>query len=171
MYAILQKSLKQRRLSEKLRLLRSTGIDVPLYFEEGDIKIDHSTCRGVECKLCIKYCPTNSLYWRDGRVGIIEELCIWCTACVLSCIVDGCIRVRRKRGDSAVESFSTPPEVQSLLAIVGNRLRVSTTIRRVEKSPFLKRLSEVSGLDLSSHKLSRSGDEGSTKQGSSERLQ
>ena len=51
-------------------------------FEEGSIKIDLRTCRGIECNLCVKACPTNALYWKAGEIGIIEDLCIHCTACV-----------------------------------------------------------------------------------------
>jgi Na+-translocating ferredoxin:NAD+ oxidoreductase RNF subunit RnfB len=47
-------------------------------------------------KLCIKACPTNALFWKAGMVGIIEELCIYCGACVLNCIVDDCIKIVRK---------------------------------------------------------------------------
>jgi len=76
------------------------------FFTDGSITINKKTCQGVECKLCIKACPTNALYWRAGEIGIIEELCIYCGACVLSCIVDDCIRIVRKRTTGEVESFS-----------------------------------------------------------------
>jgi len=80
------------------------------YFEEGNIQINTSTCRGVECKLCIKACPTNALFWSEGEVKIERSLCIYCGACVLNCIVDDCIRIKRKRRDGAIEEFSTPRE-------------------------------------------------------------
>jgi MinD superfamily P-loop ATPase len=48
------------------------------------------------------------LYWKAGEVGLTEELCIYCGACVLNCIVDDCIKVVRERPNGKVESFSTP---------------------------------------------------------------
>jgi hypothetical protein len=47
-------------------------------------------------------------------VGIIRELCIYCTACVLNCIIDDCIKVKRKRPDGTVEIFSKPTDVLTL---------------------------------------------------------
>lgn len=85
--------------------------DVKEFFEEGSITINDRTCQGLECELCIKVCPTNALYWRDGKVGIVRELCVYCCACVLNCIVDDCIRVTRKRPDGEGEEFSTPRDV------------------------------------------------------------
>ncbi|MDI6905387.1 MAG: 4Fe-4S binding protein [Candidatus Bathyarchaeia archaeon] len=69
---------------------------------------------GVECKLCIEACPTNALYWKAGDVGMIEELCVYCGACVLSCIVDDCIKIVRKRLNGEVESFSKPRDFMTL---------------------------------------------------------
>ncbi|MBC7131456.1 hypothetical protein H5T51_09670 [Candidatus Bathyarchaeota archaeon] len=100
--------------SEKERRKRREEFLAPLgvkeFFEEGDISIDKRTCLGVECKLCIKACPTNALFWKSGEVGIIKELCIYCGACVLSCMVDYCIRIKRKRADGKIEAFGTPRE-------------------------------------------------------------
>jgi Fe-S-cluster-containing dehydrogenase component len=98
---------------EKERRKRREGLLAPLgikeFFVDGSITIDKRTCRGVECKLCIKACPTNALFWRaTGEVGITEELCIYCGACVLNCIVDNCIRITRKRENGEIEKFSTP---------------------------------------------------------------
>jgi Fe-S-cluster-containing hydrogenase component 2 len=97
------------------------------FFEEGTISIDKNTCKGVECKLCIKACPTNALYWKAGEVGIAEELCIYCTACVYSCIVDNCIQVSRKRPNSQTEKFSTQKQVLTLLDNINTRKRVMST--------------------------------------------
>jgi Fe-S-cluster-containing dehydrogenase component len=97
---------KERR-KRREELLAPLGIKE--FFVDGSITIDKRTCRGVECKLCIKACPTNALFWRaTGEVGITEELCIYCGACVLNCIVDNCIRITRKRENGEIEKFSTP---------------------------------------------------------------
>lgn len=104
---------KKRKVREEL--LHSLGVNEE-YFEEGKIKIDSFTCRGAECKLCIKACPTNALYWDEGKVKIEEDLCIYCGACILSCIVDNCIIVTRKRRDGEVEKFGTPREVLLLMS-------------------------------------------------------
>ena len=81
------------------------------FFADGKITIDRRTCHGVECKLCIDACPTNALFWKAGEVGLTEELCIYCLACVLCCIVDDCIKVERVRGTGEVECFSKPDDV------------------------------------------------------------
>jgi len=85
-------------------------LNVKDFFAEGSITINKKTCQGVECKLCVEACPTNALYWKFGEVGITEELCIYCGACVLSCIVDDCIKIVRRRLDGELESFSKPRE-------------------------------------------------------------
>jgi ferredoxin len=90
-------------------------------FEEGSIKIDLRTCRGIECNLCVKACPTNALYWKAGEIGIIENLCIHCTACVANCMVDDCITVTRKRPDGKTESFSNAKDVCRLLRNINLR--------------------------------------------------
>ena len=110
---------KQKRVREEL--LHTVGVDEE-YFE-GSIKIDKFTCRGVECKLCIEACPTCALYWGGGEVKIQEDLCIYCTACVLSCIVDDCIVITRKRKSGEVEKFSNPREVKLLMDRKGVRQR------------------------------------------------
>jgi len=92
-------------------------------FEEGNIKIDSRTCKGLECNLCVKACPTNALYWKVGEIGIIEDLCIHCTACVANCMVDDCIRVTRKRSDGKTESFSNAKDVCILLRNINLRKR------------------------------------------------
>jgi ferredoxin len=104
--------------SEKAKKKRRAELLAPLsvkeFFVEGNISIDKRTCKGVECKLCIKACPTNALFWRAGEVGIVEDLCVFCGACVLSCIVDDCIKVERKRADGVVERFSKPRDFTAL---------------------------------------------------------
>lgn len=96
---------KKKRREELL-----APLNVKDFFAEGSITINKKTCQGVECKLCVEACPTNALYWKFGEVGITEELCIYCGACVLSCIVDGCIKIVRRRLDGELESFSKPRE-------------------------------------------------------------
>ncbi|MEM2936490.1 MAG: hypothetical protein QW231_04865 [Candidatus Bathyarchaeia archaeon] len=118
-YRLLLEASKRREREKKTRLLQSLGVKE--FFEEGSIRIDMKICKGVECKLCIKACPTNALYWKAGEVGIQEELCVYCTACVWSCVVDNCIQVTRRRTKDRNESFSNPKEVLRLLNNVNSR--------------------------------------------------
>jgi ferredoxin len=97
---------KKKRREE---LLASSGVKD--FFPEGSISINKRTCWGLECKLCIEACPTNALYWKAGEVGIVDDLCVYCGACVLCCMVDDCIKVERKREDGEAERFSKPTEV------------------------------------------------------------
>ena len=99
----------EAKKKQRKELLASTGVED--LFKEGKISIDKRTCWGVECKLCIEKCPTNALYWKAGEVGIIDDLCVYCGACVLCCMVDDCIKVERKREDGKTERFSKPTEV------------------------------------------------------------
>jgi Fe-S-cluster-containing hydrogenase component 2 len=109
---LLQGDAAKRKRRETL--LRSVGID-ETFFDEGRVMIDVATCRGVECKLCIEACPTHALYRANGEVKLEAELCIYCTACVLSCIVDDCIVVTRRRSNGDREQFSRPIEAVRLL--------------------------------------------------------
>lgn len=111
-YQILLEASEKRRRQQRAELLKSVGVED--LFEEGSIKIDMRTCKGVECKLCIEICPTHALYWKDGEVGITEELCIYCTSCVLNCMVDDCIVVERERSNGEKDRFSNPTDVFSL---------------------------------------------------------
>jgi Fe-S-cluster-containing hydrogenase component 2 len=84
----------------------------------------------------VKACPTNALYWRAGEIGIEEDLCIHCTACVLNCCVDNCIQVTRKRPDGKTETFSTPKEaleVNRIIAAKNKRERVKTRVEDSEE--------------------------------------
>jgi len=99
-----EKAKKKRRQE----LLEPTGVKE--LFKEGSIKINKHTCLGVQCKLCVKVCPTNALYWKTGEVGITEDLCVYCGACVLICMVDDCMKIERKREDDKVERFSKPKD-------------------------------------------------------------
>jgi NAD-dependent dihydropyrimidine dehydrogenase PreA subunit len=97
---------KRQRRKE---LLEPTGVKE--LFKEGKININKFTCVGGQCRLCIKACPTNALYWGAGSVGVIEDMCVYCGACVLNCMVDDCIKVERKREDGTMEKFSKPNDV------------------------------------------------------------
>ena len=124
----LRRSLDKRLDTEKRKrreeLLAPLGIEE--FFAEGSITINKRTCKGVECRLCMKACPTNALFWKAGEIGLIEELCIYCGACVLNCIVDDCIRIIRKRQTGEVESFSRPRDFLT-------KQDSSNTKKRVEK--------------------------------------
>lgn len=100
-----EKEKKKRRQE----LLQSTGVKE--LFKEGSLTINIHKCLGVQCKLCVKVCPTNALYWKSGEVGIIEDLCVYCGACVLNCMVENCMKIERKRDHSTTERFSKPKDV------------------------------------------------------------
>ena len=113
---------KRKRRKE---LLEPTGVKE--LFKEGKIGINKFTCVGGQCKLCIKACPTNALYWGTGGVGITEDLCVYCGACVLSCMVDDCIKVERKRDDGKVERFSKSKDVIK----IGEKINTQKRLARV----------------------------------------
>jgi len=137
-FQLLLEASKKKRREKRAQLLQPLGIKE--FFEEGSISINKRTCKGVECKLCIGACPTNALYWRSGEVGIVEELCVFCTACVSSCIVDNCIAVSRSRPNGETERFSTPKEVLTLLNATGSRKRVNIIKSRIPTmEAYLKR--------------------------------
>jgi NAD-dependent dihydropyrimidine dehydrogenase PreA subunit len=116
----------EAKKKQRKELLAATGVKE--FFEEGKISIDKRTCWGLECKLCIEKCPTNALYWKTGEVGIVEDLCVYCGACVLCCMVDNCIKVERKREDGKTERFSKPMEVVK----VQNKVNVKKRFQRVK---------------------------------------
>jgi NAD-dependent dihydropyrimidine dehydrogenase PreA subunit len=114
---------KEKKRKQREELLASTGVKE--FFREGKITVNKHTCWGQECKLCIKACPTNALYWKVGEVGITEDLCIYCNACVLSCMVDDCIKVERKREeDGKTEKFSKTKDVMRLQNNINTKKRV-----------------------------------------------
>jgi Fe-S-cluster-containing hydrogenase component 2 len=137
-FQILTKETDKQKKKRREELL--APLDVEEFFVEGSIDINKKTCDGVECKLCIEACPTNALYWRLGEVGIIEELCIYCGACVLSCIVDDCIKIVRKRPDGEVEMFSKPKDFESLQHRINTKKRFGK-VQEVFPQPedYLKR--------------------------------
>ncbi len=109
------------RRQRRKELLEPTGVKE--LFKEGKIKINEFTCVGGQCKLCIKACPTNALYWGTGKIGIVEDMCIYCGACVLNCMVDDCIKVERKREDGTVEKFSKSNDIVKISERLNSRKR------------------------------------------------
>ena len=113
---------QKEQKTQREELLATTKVK-DLY-PEGTITINKYTCVGVQCKLCIKACPTNALYWINSGVGIIEDLCVHCEACVLSCMVDDCIKVTRKREDGKTEKFSTTRDIVLLTHEINTKKRM-----------------------------------------------
>ena len=120
-FSLLLENSEKRGENQRAQLLKS--LKVKEFFKEGNISINERTCQGLECELCIKPCPTQALYWQDGKIGIIKDLCVYCGSCVLSCIVDDCIKVTRTREDGEVESFSTPRGVVLLFKNINYKRR------------------------------------------------
>lgn len=104
------------------QLLAPTGVKE--LFKEGKININKYTCAGVQCKRCVAVCPTNALYWGSGEVGIIDDLCVYCGACVLNCMVDDCIKIERKRDNGVTEKFSKPKDVIMLQKTANTNKRI-----------------------------------------------
>jgi Na+-translocating ferredoxin:NAD+ oxidoreductase RNF subunit RnfB len=126
-FDLMSDSGKKAKKKRKEELLASSGVKE--FFAEGSISVDKRTCYGLECKLCIKACPTNALYWKAGEVGVVEDLCVYCGACVLSCMVDDCIKITRKREDGKAEKFSKPTDVLKL----ENRINAKKRFERVRE--------------------------------------
>ena len=146
-FELLKTASEQKKEKERKQILES--LNVKEFFEEGSISINKRTCRGVECKLCIEACPTHTLYWTSGEVKIEESLCVYCTACVLSCIVDDCIHIRRKRSNGEIEEFSTPRHVLILLQKIDSEKkieRIKAILRWNRESPFPSRAHLLSSL-------------------------
>ena len=136
-FNLLSDNSERAKKKRREELLASLGVKD--FFAEGNISIDKRTCWGVECKLCIKACPTNALYWKAGEVGIVEDLCVYCGACVLCCMVDDCIKIERKREDGKVERFSKPKEVVKL----GDKINAKKRCERVsERFPSAEKYCE-----------------------------
>ncbi|MCW4001624.1 MAG: hypothetical protein NWE97_00330 [Candidatus Bathyarchaeota archaeon] len=120
-YDLLLEASKKEKKQKRAELLESIGIKE--YFDEGSVKIDMKTCKGLECNLCVEACPTNALYWKAGEIGLVEDLCVYCAACVFNCIVDNCIHVKRKRSTGKMEEFTTPRDVLILLHKINSEKR------------------------------------------------
>jgi ferredoxin len=126
-FSLLSDSEEKAKKKRREELLASSGVKE--FFEEGSISVDKRTCHGLECKLCIKACPTNALYWKAGEIEVVDDLCVYCGACVLSCMVDDCIKITRKREDSKVEKFSKPMDVLKL----ENKINAKKRFERVRE--------------------------------------
>jgi ferredoxin len=126
-FSLLSDSEEKAKKKRREELLASSGVKE--FFEEGSISVDKRTCHGLECKLCIKACPTNALYWKAGEIEVVEDLCVYCGACVLSCMVDDCIKITRKREDGKIEKFSKPKDVLKL----ENRINAKKRFERVRE--------------------------------------
>jgi NAD-dependent dihydropyrimidine dehydrogenase PreA subunit len=137
---LLEKAEKEKK-KRRDELLAQLGVKE--FFVEGSITINKRTCKGVECKLCIEACPTNALFWKTGEVGIVKELCIYCGACVLSCIVNDCIKIERKRVTGEVERFSKPRDFTALqhgINVKKRRGKIQEVFPKVED--YLKQYSK-----------------------------
>jgi ferredoxin len=130
-----------KREKKKRRQEALAPLGMKEFFVEGSISINKRICQGVECKLCIKACPTNALFWKAGEIGLTEELCIYCGACVLSCIVDDCIRITRRRLTGEVETFSKPRDFITEQSSINTKKRLQR-VKEVFPEPedYLKRL-------------------------------
>ena len=126
-FNLLSDSVENTKKKQREELLAASGVKE--FFTEGKISIDKRTCLGVECKLCIKACPTSALYWKSGEVGVTEDLCVYCGACVLICMVDDCIRVTRKREDATEEKFSKPRD----LVLLEGKINAKKRFERVKE--------------------------------------
>jgi NAD-dependent dihydropyrimidine dehydrogenase PreA subunit len=73
-FQLLTETGKKERRKTESELLAPLRIEE--IFQEGSVIINKKTRQSVECKLCIKACSTNALFWRAGEVGVIEELCV-----------------------------------------------------------------------------------------------
>jgi len=127
-----------RKSKQREELIASLGVKE--FFAEGKITINKRTCKGVDCKLCISACPTNALFWNVGEVGIVGNLCVYCGACVLSCIVDDCIKIERKRANGELERFGKPSNFIALQYDINAKKRFES-IKDIfpEAEDYLKR--------------------------------
>lgn len=139
-FSMLSENKDEIKKSQRKELLSTSGVKD--LFKEGDISINTRTCWGLECKLCIKVCPTNALFWQTGEVKIIKDLCVYCGACVLCCMVDDCMQIKRKRDDGTTEKFSKPQEVIKL----DDKINTQKRIKRITSLfPTVERYCEKYG--------------------------
>lgn len=137
-FQLLTKTTEEAKNKRREEFLATLGVEE--FFVDGSITINKRTCKGVECKLCIEACPTYALFWKVGEVGIVKELCIYCGACVLSCIVNDCIKIERKRVTGEVEKFSKPRDFTALqhgINVKKRRGKIQEVFPKVED--YLKR--------------------------------
>ena len=120
-----QQKTEETTKTQRQELLETTKCkDI---YPDGTITINKHTCVGVQCKLCIKACPTNALYWKNSGIGVTEDLCLHCEACVLCCMVEDCIRITRKREDGKFECFSKTKDIVAL----SNRTNAEKRLQRI----------------------------------------
>ena len=137
-FQLLKKTTEEAKNKRREEFLATLGVEE--FFVDGSITINKRTCKGVECKLCIEACPTYALFWKVGEVGIVKELCIYCGACVLSCIVNDCIKIERKRVTGEVEKFSKPRDFTALqhgINVKKRRGKIQEVFPKIED--YLKR--------------------------------
>jgi ferredoxin len=141
--AISEEEEKKKRRQE---LLAPTGVKE--LYKDGKININKFTCVGAQCKICIDKCPTNALYWASGEVGIVDDLCVYCGACVANCMVDNCIKVERTRENGEIEHFSKPADVVKLQEKINAKKRFervktnAITLRHTYKHEATKKKAE-----------------------------
>jgi len=141
--AISEEEEKKKRRQE---LLAPTGVKE--LYKDGKISINKFTCVGAQCKICIDKCPTNALYWGTGEVGIIDDLCVYCGACVVNCMVDNCIKIERTRENGEIERFGKPADVIKLEEKINAKKRFervktnAITLRRTYKKEDRKKPEE-----------------------------
>lgn len=141
-FQLLTKAKENEVAVSRKELLKD--LNVIDFFAGGSISIDKRTCQGVECKLCIEVCPTNTLFWKAGEVGIVDELCVYCGACVVACIVDDCIKVSRKRSTCEVEVFSKPRDFTVLQQCINGKKRFERVMAIFPKPEnYLKRYGKM----------------------------
>jgi len=147
-FQLLTKTTEEAKNKRREEFLAALGVEE--FFVDGSITINKRTCKGVECKLCIEACPTYALFWKVGEVGIVKELCIYCGACVLSCIVNDCIKIERKRVTGEVEKFSKPRDFTALqhgINVKKRRGKIQEVFPKVED--YLKRYNKKKTENLS----------------------
>ena len=126
-------SEEEEKKNRRKELLEPTGVKE--HYKNGKISINKFTCVGGQCKLCIKACPTNALFWGTGEVGIIDDLCVYCGACVVNCMVNDCIKVERTLEDGKTEKISKLRDMIKLQ----ERKNVKKRFERVQTSGAILR--------------------------------
>jgi ferredoxin len=130
---------EEERKKRRKELIEPTGVKE--LFKDGKITINKFTCVGGQCKVCIQKCPTNALYWGTGEVGIIDDLCVYCGACVVNCMVDDCIKIERTNESNRTERFSKVDNVVKVNERKNTNKRLervktnAATLRRAPKFP------------------------------------
>ena len=82
-YDLLLQASEKEKKEKRAELLKSMGVKE--YFEEGSMEIDMRTCKGIECNLCVKTCPTFSIDEEGVKKGKPKITCAKCGKCVDTC--------------------------------------------------------------------------------------